>query len=121
MEDVSREIALDAEPADVWDAVTSPEQLAQWFSADVDGEIAPGEVVRFTSPDGTARRALIERVDEPRELVFRCLPGEGESPSRVDITIDETDEGSVLRVIERRIEAAVTPTQEIGFKALVRI
>lgn len=123
MNDVIREIDLDAYPAEVWEAVTSPDQLAEWFAADVEGEVVPGEVLRFTAPDGTERRALVERVDEPRELIFRWLPGstDEEPPSRVDITINETEDGSVLRVVERRIEAAVTPVQQIGFKALARI
>jgi uncharacterized protein YndB with AHSA1/START domain len=120
MEDVQREVFLDADPDDVWEAVTSPEQLADWFGTDMDGDIAPGEIVRFTQPDGSQRRALIERVDQPRELVFRWLPSATEPPSRVDITIDEAQDGSVLRVVERRFEAAVTPAPQIGFKALAR-
>lgn len=121
MESVSREVFLDAEPADVWDAVTSPEQLAGWFGAQPDGEIAPGELVRFRSPDGTERRAVIERMDEPRELTFRWLPTADEPPSRVDITIDGTEQGSILRVVEWRFEAAVSPVPEIGFRALARV
>jgi uncharacterized protein YndB with AHSA1/START domain len=121
MESVSREVVLDAGPSEVWEAVTSREQLAEWFGAEPDGEIAPGELVRFTSPDGSERRAVIERMEEPCELVFRWLPTADEPPSRVDITIDETDGGSVLRVVERRFEAAVTPVPRIGFRALARV
>ncbi len=120
MESVTREIFLEAEPSQVWEAVTSREQLSDWFGQP-DGEIAPGEVVRFTTPDGAQRRAIIERMDEPRELIFRWLPTPDEPPSRVDITIDETDDGSILRVVERRFEAAVTPSPQIGFKALARV
>jgi uncharacterized protein YndB with AHSA1/START domain len=120
MESVTREVFLDADPSEVWDAVTSPEQLEEWFGGQAQGEIAPGELVRFTTPDGAERRAVIERMDEPRELIFRWLPTADEPPSRVDITIDETDDGSILRVVERRFEAAVTPVPQIGFKALAR-
>ena len=120
MESVSREVVLDADPSEVWDAVTSTEQLTEWFG-EPQGDIAPGELVRFTSPDGTERRAVIERMDQPRELIFRWLPTADEPPSRVDITIDETDDGSVLRVVERRYEAAVTPVPQIGFRALARV
>lgn len=121
MESVTREVFLDADPAEVWEAVTSPEQLADWFGASPEGEMAPGELVRFTSPGGVERRAVIERVDEPRELIFRWLPTADEPPSRVDITIEGTDDGSVLRVVERLFEAAVTPVPQIGFKALARL
>ncbi len=122
MDDVVREIFLEeVDPVDVWAAVVSPDQLAGWFGAEIEGDIAVGEVVRFTSPDGSQRRALVERVDEPRELVFRWLPTADEPPSRVGITIDEVTDGSVLRVVERRFEAAVTPVPRIGFKALARL
>ena len=121
MESVVREVFLDAEPSEVWEAVTDPEHLADWFGAEPDGQIAPGELVRFRTPDGDERRAVIERMDEPRELTFRWLPTADEPPSRVDITIDETDDGSVLRVVEWRFEAAVTPVPQIGFRALARV
>jgi uncharacterized protein YndB with AHSA1/START domain len=121
MDDVAREIFLEADPDEVWEAVASSDRLADWFGAEIDGEIAPGEVVRFTTPDGSERRALIERVDEPRELIFRWLPSADEPPSRVDITIAEVPDGSVLRVVERRFEASVDPVPRIGFKALARL
>lgn len=104
MDDVTREIELDAEPQEVWDAVTSPDQLDEWFGTP-DGTVAPGQVVRFTTTDGSVRRALIERMDEPRELAFRWLPSPTEPPSRVDITISPSGDGSVLRVREWRFEA----------------
>jgi uncharacterized protein YndB with AHSA1/START domain len=116
MDDVTREVVLDVPPDEVWEAVVSPDQLADWFGADVDGELAAGEVVRFTSPDGTVRRALIERKDEPRELRWRWLPSATEPPSRVDITIDPCGDGSVLRVTEWRFEARVE-----GFRPLARV
>ena len=121
MDDVAREMFVEAGPAEVWEAIVSPDQLAGWFGAEIDGQIAPGEVVRFTTPDGSQRRALIERVDAPRELIFRWLPSADEAPSRVDITIDETSDGSIVRVVERRFEAAVSPEPRIGFKALARL
>ena len=121
MDDVTREVVLDAPPDEVWDAVTSPEQLAEWFGADVVGDLAPGEVVRFTSDDGTVRRAFIERMDEPRELCWRWLPSATEPPSRVDITIAPRGDGSVLRVTEWRFEAAISAVPRIGFRALARL
>jgi uncharacterized protein YndB with AHSA1/START domain len=114
MESVVREVVVDGTPADVWDAVTD---LGEWFGADVDGEIEPGELVRFSWPGLPDRRAIIERVAEPRELIFRWLPG-ALPPSRVEITIDECENGSVVRVTEQRFDAAVTPNPEIGFRAL---
>ena len=120
-DDVVREIELDAEPADVWEAVANPDRLSEWFGADVDGPIYPGEIATFTWPDGTKRRALVEKLAPPHVVVFRWLPTLDEPPSRVEITIDETEAGSLVRVHETRIESAVTPVPQIGFKALARI
>ncbi len=129
MESVDREVFLNADPSEVWEAVTSRDELADWFGADVDGELLPGELVRFTWPGGSMRRAIVERVEEPHALVFRWLStGDDPSgslpvswPSRVEITIHEVEDGSVIRVVERTYEAAVSPTPHIGFKALAKV
>ncbi len=113
VEQVIREVELDADCADVWEAITSPDLLAEWFDAAVDGEIATGELVR--TADG--RRAVIERADAPHRLVFRWI---GDAPSRVDISIDPDERGSRVRIVERRIEAAVSSVPRLGFRALAR-
>jgi hypothetical protein len=109
MESVERTISLPTPPDEAWQLVVD---LGQWFASDVTGHVALGEVPRI---DG--RRAVIERMDELSRLTFRWL---GEDPSRVDITLSEAEDGTIVSVIETRIEAAVTPTPEIGFKALAR-
>ncbi|HYZ93756.1 MAG TPA: SRPBCC domain-containing protein [Actinomycetota bacterium] len=113
MTDVEREVILPATPAQVWEEFADPERLGEWFGAEVDGEIAEGEILRF---DG--ERAVVERADPARRLTFRYL---GDDTSRVDITIDEIPDGSIVRVVERRIESAVTPRPQIGFKALAKL
>ncbi len=118
--DVERQVVLPATPEEVWEEVADPERLGDWFGAEVDGEIAPGEPVRFTSPDGNERRAVVERVEPERRLTFRWLPVDDEEASRVDITLDEIPDGTILRVVERQIDSAVSPAPRIGFKALAR-
>lgn len=113
MESITREIVVDATVGEVWDAVSTTEQLSDWFGELVEGAIEPGEVVRV----GKGRRALVERVDPPHRLVFRWLD---DAPSRVEIDIDEVAGGSRVRVVERRIESAVSPTPRYGFRALAR-
>lgn len=121
MEDVVRETFLDADPAEVWEAVTEPERLGDWFGADVEGDVVEGEVLRFTSPDGAERRAVVERAEREKALVFRWLPTDEDPSSRVAITIVEVPDGTVLRVVETRIEAAVSPSPRIGFRSLARV
>jgi uncharacterized protein YndB with AHSA1/START domain len=121
MEDVARETILDAGAAEVWEELTDPERLGEWFGADVDGRVAQGEPLRFSWPDGTERRAVVERSDRERELVFRWLPADDDPSSRVAITIEEVPDGTALRVVETRIEAAVSPSPRIGFRPLARV
>jgi len=112
VEYVEREITLPGDPEAAWESVAD---LEGWFATEVEGEIALGEVVRI---DG--RRAVIERLDAPERLTFRWL---GTDPSRVDIALEPdpaTPNGTVVHIEETRIEPAVTPTPEIGFKALAR-
>jgi uncharacterized protein YndB with AHSA1/START domain len=113
MESVTREVVVDAPPEEVWEAVSTADRLSDWFGDGVTGDIAAGEVVRV----GTDRRLLVERVEPQRRLVFRWL---SDPPSRVEIEIDEVADGSRVRVVERRIEAAVSSTQRYGFRALAR-
>jgi len=109
VERVERESTLPGPPDDAWGTIVD---LEAWFASEVDGVVELGEVVRI---DG--RRAVVERIDVGRRLTFRWL---GSDPSRVDITLGPEKRGTVVHIEETRIEAAVTPTQEIGFKALAR-
>lgn len=121
MTDVEREILLPDPASDVWEAITDPGSLGDWFGAALDGELVPGEVARFRWPDGAERRALVETVAAPRRLAFRWLPDEDGSVSRVEIEIDETQDGTRVRVTETKMEAAVSPSQRIGFRSLASV
>jgi uncharacterized protein YndB with AHSA1/START domain len=118
---VERDLILPASPDEVWEELTDPERLGEWFGAEVDGDVQTGESVRFTWPDGSQRRAVFERVEEPRRLVFRWVPSDDDPASRVEIEIDEDADGSAVRVIERQIEAAVSTRPRIGFRVPQRL
>jgi hypothetical protein len=109
MESVERAVTLPASPDEAWQLVRD---LGAWFGPDVEGEVAPGGVVRVGG-----RRAIVERMDEPERLTFRWLD---DDPSRVDITLEPDGDETIVHIEETRIEPAVTPKQEIGFKALAR-
>jgi uncharacterized protein YndB with AHSA1/START domain len=121
VEEISREVVIDAPTDEVWDAVTDPERLGDWFGADVEGEVAEGQTVHFVTPDGSDRRAVIERVDEGCEITFRYLPTDDDPSSRVVINIEPLGDGSIVRVTERRIEPAVSHRHEIGFRAMASV
>jgi uncharacterized protein YndB with AHSA1/START domain len=54
----------------VWRAVTTPEQLAQWFPSRVEVDLRPGGTMRFGEFDGPAAHGRVEAVEAPTRLVF---------------------------------------------------
>jgi uncharacterized protein YndB with AHSA1/START domain len=96
--EVVREIVFDAPPDEVWEALTDPERLEEWFANDVEFDLDRGGVFRWD--DGEVRHVVVEEVDPERRLAIRwwdpSTPEEGE----VTFTLDETEEGTLLIVTE---------------------
>ena len=55
--EVVREIELDAEPEDVWEALTDESQLEEWFANDVELDPTPGGRGVFRWDNGETREA----------------------------------------------------------------
>lgn len=124
MSDVEKETVLPAAPEEVWEALTDPERLSEWFGADVEGVVEPGSTLTFTFPDGTERRGVVEITEPDSDLVFRYLPHErdalgrttrGES-SRVAIHLEPLGDQTIIRITETRVGSAGTPRPQIGFR-----
>ena len=114
MESIERTIVVPAGPADVWPAVTDPEELSAWFGAEAELDARPGGRGMFRWPDGSSRHVAVEAVEPAQRLAFRWLPFE-RTPSgeivmvpstRVEITLDEVEDGTRVRVVERTLPAA---------------
>ena len=126
--EIERESLLPAPPEEVWGSLADPDRLSQWFGADFDGAVEPGETLTVDFPDGTQRRALVEIVEEPHRLVFRWLPFErgadGRSrhrdSSRVAIHLEPIGDDTVIRITETRVGSAGTPRPQLGFRPLAR-
>jgi uncharacterized protein YndB with AHSA1/START domain len=103
---VRREIELEAAPADVWDAITRPELLEQWFEAEVELDPRPGGAGRFVEAEGEHRLARVDDVDEGRRLAFTWWPDEGDEPaSTVEFILTPTQGGTRLVVTESPLTA----------------
>jgi uncharacterized protein YndB with AHSA1/START domain len=101
--DVTREVDLPASPEEVWEHVTESDQLGDWLEADVELEPRPGGSGSFRFADGEVRRALVRDVEPGQRLAFTWWPLTGEDVGRatsVTITIEPTDAGSRLRLVE---------------------
>src|SRR5207248_1394631 len=99
---VTREIVLPAEADEVWEAITEPSRLADWFGADVRLDLWPGGEAEFVGDDGDVRRGVVEEVDPGHKLAYRWwhADGEDDAASRVELTVEEVPSGTRLVVVE---------------------
>jgi uncharacterized protein YndB with AHSA1/START domain len=95
-ERIERELVIDASADAVWDAVTTD----GWLADEVDLDLRPGGDAAFRSPDGE-RTGWIEDVCAPSRLTF-WWAADGEAATRVELTLDDDDGATRLRVVETR-------------------
>lgn len=93
--EVTREIVFPVGPDEVWEALTDPEQLEEWFANDVELDPREGGEGIFRWGDGEERRARV-LVAEPGERLVLDWDEEGE----VEFTLEEIEEGTRLLVRE---------------------
>ena len=97
--EVRREILVDSPPDEVWDALTDPDELAEWFANDVELDLRPGGEGVFRWGDGSERRAVVEEVDPERAFSFWWWREDAEA-SRVAISLDPVELGTRVVVTE---------------------
>src|SRR3954468_5888893 len=86
---VTRKLVLPVPPEEVWEALTDPERLKEWFANDVEWD---GDELVYRWDDGEERRARIEESEEPRRLGFRWSDADGDE-THVTFELAEADEG----------------------------
>ena len=110
--EVERELVLEAPAEEVWEALTEPERLEEWFANEVDFDLERGEGV-FRWDDGEARHAEVAEVEPGRRLCRRWwdeeLPGAG--VTEVTFTLVAVPAGTRLVVREATV---VGPTACAG-------
>ena len=93
--DVRREIVFPTEPAEVWEALTEPERLEDWFATEVELEPRPGGRGTFRWGNGEERSVCVEEVEPERLLTLRWEDG-----GEVVFTLEPVPEGTRLVVVE---------------------
>jgi uncharacterized protein YndB with AHSA1/START domain len=76
---VARDITIDGDPDEVWEALTDPELMAEWL--------------------GTEREAVLEEAERAERLVFWWWE-EDEPGSRVELRLVAVPEGTRVTVTE---------------------
>jgi uncharacterized protein YndB with AHSA1/START domain len=93
--EISREIVFPVAPDEVWEALTDPEQLEEWFANDVELDVRPGGGGIFRWDDGDERHATVVIADPGERLVL-----DWEEEGTVEFTLEEVEGGTRLLVRE---------------------
>jgi uncharacterized protein YndB with AHSA1/START domain len=99
---VEREIVFPESPEEVWEALTEPERLEEWFATEVELDPRPGGTGVFRWGDGEERRATVREASEEERLVLDWEDDGGE----VVLELEEVDGGTRLRIVESTPEFA---------------
>jgi uncharacterized protein YndB with AHSA1/START domain len=117
---IERELHIEATPEVVYEVVSRPEHLREWWPDEADLDPAPGAVGSIGFGDIVQAIAVVE-ADPPRRFAFRWVADEGDdpfSPRSLLVTFDLEPAGSGTRLRfsetgfrERGWEAAVLEQQ----------
>jgi uncharacterized protein YndB with AHSA1/START domain len=92
---IRKEIVLPADRDDVWEALTEPERLEDWFANDVDLDLRPGGGASFRWANGEERHAVVTEVEEAERLALRW-----DDEGTVEFTLADDADGTRLTVVE---------------------
>ena len=68
---IERSIVVPASIDRTWQAITSPEQLSQWFAPECEFELSVGGSMRLVWESGAISRGVIEIIEPPYRFAFR--------------------------------------------------
>jgi uncharacterized protein YndB with AHSA1/START domain len=110
MEDIAVECSIwIAAPRErVWQAVTEPEQLAQWFAPGSPWEIPQLEVnttVKFHNTETEILLATIETADPPQQFTLRWEPEEDGTVLTTSFALAEENDGTRVTIRETGFES----------------
>jgi uncharacterized protein YndB with AHSA1/START domain len=93
--EIERDIVFPASPSEVWEALTEPERLEEWFASEVSLDAQPGGEGVFRWGDGDERRAVVREIEPEERLVL-----DWEDDGQVVLELEEVDGGTRLHVVE---------------------
>jgi uncharacterized protein YndB with AHSA1/START domain len=100
--EVTREIVFPVPPDEVWEALTDPEQLEEWFANDVELDAQAGGEGVFRWDDGEERHATVVEATPSKRLVL-----DWDDEGTVELTLEEVEEGTRLLVRESSPEFSI--------------
>jgi uncharacterized protein YndB with AHSA1/START domain len=98
---VEREITVPEEADEVWESLTDPGRLEEWFATEVELDARPGGEGVFRWGDGDERRAVVRELEEAERLVLDWDDG-----GSVAIELETSEAGTRVHVVETSPEFA---------------
>jgi uncharacterized protein YndB with AHSA1/START domain len=99
--EVEREIVVPEAPEEVWEALTEPERLEEWFATEVELDARLGGEGVFRWGDGDERRAVVRELEEAERLVLDWDDG-----GSVVLELEPVVSGTRVHVVESSPEFA---------------
>jgi uncharacterized protein YndB with AHSA1/START domain len=114
---IEQEIVVEAPIEVVWQVVTEPEHITQWFSDAAEVELHPRGRGRLTWKGQGAWPLRVVSVEAPRRFAFRWIRRERievdeRNSTLVEMLLTEEGEGTRLRVIETGFESLPWPEDQ---------
>ncbi len=105
--EIERSVDLDAAPAEVWKQIIDGALAEEWMGVKVEPRVGGTVVVPDEAVIGT-----VEEVVPERSISWSWRKPDGD-PSQVTITIEPSEAGSRLTVIERLLEYRISGSPPI--------
>ncbi len=106
---IERTIELPVSRERAWAAITTPQQISQWFQHRWEFELMPGAPIHFDFGEWGIHRGRVEVVEPMDRVVYRWTHGEDadyripidQVPSTLmEFRLDDTNAGTRLTVVE---------------------
>jgi uncharacterized protein YndB with AHSA1/START domain len=128
MNTIEKQIVIRAPRSRVWQALTTAEEFAKWFSADFEGSFAPGErlQMRSTHPSsaGQGFYLIVERMEPEHTFSWRWHPGSAKAgadgSTLVEFQLKEVAEGTLITVTETGFDRIAVERRAKAFEENVR-
>jgi uncharacterized protein YndB with AHSA1/START domain len=101
---IERTLELAHPPEKVWTALTTAEGLGTWFGEKATIDLRPGGTARMEWSSGDVANLRVERVEPPTVFGYTWhiygLPEDDPRRTYVEFTLERTEAGTRLRVVE---------------------
>jgi uncharacterized protein YndB with AHSA1/START domain len=126
---IEKTINLRAPLSRVWKALTDHEEFGKWFRVRLEGPFVPGEVSRghvtYPGYEHLQWEAIVRKMEPERLFSFTWHPFavdpnhdySGETPTLVEFTLEQTADGTLLRVVESGFDKLPPHRRDEAFRS----